>query len=93
MKTIYKYPIQPSVEEIVLKIPGGGPVFSAGLDAHNKMCVWAFADTEEKEKPVTIYCIGTGWATDWIVNKGSTIQFIGTVKQGVFMWHIFMEVK
>lgn len=93
MKTIYKYPIQPSVEEIELSIPGGGPVISADLDPSGCPCVWAIADTDEKDEVVKIYCVGTGWPLDWAMKENKALQFIDTIRQGVYMWHVFMEVE
>ena len=48
MKTIWKYPINPSDDKIELSIPGGGPVLSAGLDPIGQVCVWAAVDTEKE---------------------------------------------
>ena len=93
MITIYKYPIQPSAEEIELSIPGGGPVISAGVDPMGDICVWAVANTDEKTVPVNIYCVGTGWSLDWIMEKEDEIDLVETVKDGVYMWHVFRGVK
>lgn len=93
MITIYKYPIQPSAEEIDLSIPGGGPVISAGVDPTGQMCVWAMVDLEQEDKPVKIYCVGTGWPLDWIIEKSPAIEFIGTIKDGFYMWHVFKEAE
>lgn len=93
MITIYKYPIQPSAEEIELSIPGGGPVISAGIDPTGQTCVWAMVDLEQEDKAVKIYCVGTGWPLDWIIEKSPTIEFIGTIKNGIYMWHVFKEAE
>ena len=90
MITIYKYPLQPNAEEIELSIPGGGPVISAGIDPIGNTCVWAFADTEKEDIPVRIYCVGTGWPMDWIMEKEDNLECIGTVKEGIYMWHLFV---
>jgi hypothetical protein len=90
MITIYKYPIHPSGEEIEIKVPGGGPVFSAGIDPIGNTCVWAIADTEKEDVPVRIYCVGTGWPMDWILEKEDNLECIGTIKEGIYMWHIFV---
>lgn len=93
MKTVYKYPIQPSAEKIELSIPGGGPVISAALDPNGYPCVWAIADTDEEEAVVNVYCIGTGWPLDWCYEQEEVLQFIGTIKEGPYMWHIFVGGK
>lgn len=93
MITIYKYPIQPTTEEIELSIPGGGPVLSAGLGPNGQPCVWSIVDLEQEDKPVKIYCVGTGWPIDWIMAKSAAIEFVGTIKDGIYMWHVFKEVE
>lgn len=93
MITIYKYPIQPSAEKIELKIPGGGPVISAGLDPTGQTCVWAMANTEKENKPVNVYCVGTGWPLNWITAEVDRLEFIGTLKEGPYMWHVFTGGK
>lgn len=89
MITIYKYPIEPSLEKIELNIPGGGPVLSAGLDPMGVPCIWAIANTDDSDEIVTVYCVGTGWPLDWIMEEQDNLKFIDTIKQGVYMWHIF----
>ena len=93
MITIYKYPLRPSEEAIELKIPrgGGAGVLSAGLDPLGQVCVWAIVDDEAPLETVRIYCVGTGWPLEWILNN-DTVEFIGTVKQHNLMWHIFQGV-
>lgn len=87
MKTIYKYPIDPTLEKIELAVPGGGEVLAADLDPRGDICVWILVDTEKKDKKVNIYCLGTGMPMDWI--QEDILFFIGTVKDGLYMWHIF----
>ena len=91
MLTIWKYPIDPSFEKIELAIPGGGPAISAGLDARGDVCVWAMVDDDLEEEIVKIYCVGTGWPLDRIMEDVEALKFIGTVKEGFYMWHIFTE--
>ena len=89
MITVYKYPIRPSAEEIELDIPGGGPVISVGIDPTGTPCVWAIADTEKEDVPVKVYCVGTGWPIDWIIEQEDSIEAVGSIKDGIYMWHIF----
>lgn len=92
MLTVWKYPINPSDEAIELKIPGGRPILSAALDPSGQPCVWAMVNEGEKEESVFIYCIGTGWPLDRIVrDEAEGVNFIGTVKDGIYIWHIFTE--
>lgn len=90
MLTVYKYPINPSDEKIELKIPGGGNILSAGLDPVNRLCVWALVDPDEEECATNIYCVGTGWPIDWIMEEEDALNFVGSVKDGPYMWHVFV---
>lgn len=93
MLTIYKYVIEPSLEAIDLTIPGGGPVISAGIDPSGNVCVWAMVDTDKPDEKVRIICVGTGWPLDAAMNAARDwLNFIGTVKTGIYMWHVFQEV-
>lgn len=93
MLTVYKYAVAPSLETIDLDIPGGGPIISAGIDPGGNVCVWAMVDTDEPEEKVRILCVGTGWPLDAIMNEEANgLNFIGTVKEGIYMWHLFQEV-
>ena len=50
-------------------------------------------DTDEPEEKVRILCVGTGWPLDAIMNEEANgLNFIGTVKEGIYMWHLFQEV-
>lgn len=93
MLTVYKYSIRPSEEEIKLSIPGGGPVLSAGVDPIGQLCVWALADTDKPEEDVSVYCIGTGWPLDWITEQEEALNFVGSLKDGPYMWHVFTGGK
>lgn len=90
MVTVYKYVINPSQEEIVIKVPRGIRPFSVGLDPAGAPCFWAFVDTDAEEVEMNFYCIGTGWPADWILEKESNVQAIGSIKEGPYMWHVLM---
>lgn len=93
MITIYKYPIMPSEEKIELAIPGGGPVLSAGVDPMGQLCIWAIANTDEEDVTVPIYCVGTGWPLDWILEEQDNITLVATVREHIYMWHIFTTTE
>ena len=90
MLTVWKYPINPSREAIELKIPGGGPILSAALDPRGIPSVWAMVNDKEKEEIIKVYCIGTGWPLDEVV-KDSIVNFVGTINDGIYIWHVFTE--
>lgn len=93
MLTVWKHKINPSTEVIELEVPGGGPILSAGLDPMGVPCVWSMVNDEEEIEIVKVYCIGTGWPLDTIMSEEANgLNFIGTIKDGIYMWHIFQEV-
>lgn len=89
MKAIYKYCLDPIVEQTI-DLPIGAEIISAqvqrGITGEN-ICVWAIVDTKAKKKPFKFYIAGTGHEPP--TNK----KFIGTVQMmgGSLVLHIFVE--
>lgn len=85
MKIIWKFPIELTDEQRI-EIPAGSKILSAQVQ-NGQICIWAIVDDSEVEteyRPVAI--VGTGnklWCFDW--------EFVGTVQQGDFVWHIFIK--
>jgi len=48
--------------------------------------LWALCDPEADKEAVKMFCVGTGFGS---VPGGSI--YIGTVSQGMYVWHIFRE--
>lgn len=81
--TIWKYRI---IEDgiSIIRMPLGAEIISTGLDPNGDLCVWAIVDdTADVFENVEIRAWGTGWHVDF---EG---RFIGTVKSGIYMWHVF----
>lgn len=73
------------VGEVLLNLPIGYKILSAGLDPNNNFCMWAMVDPDQpKFVPMTICTVGTGNGT-----VDPDARFIGTAKDGPFMWHVF----
>ena len=89
MRSIWKFRLtgdSTSIKEKVIKW------LSAGYDLSGDICVWAIVDPEaENDEKVEydILQIGTGW--DFSQNELDNIEFIGTVKEGPYIWHIFVN--
>lgn len=65
---------------------------SASYDPSGDICVWAIVDPEaeiDEKVEYDILQIGTGW--DFSQNELDNMEFIGTVKEGFYMWHIFVN--
>ncbi len=87
MKTIYKYELTDRTTTPV-QIPRDFEILSIGLDPQDIVCVWVLVDTLTPTQEGTFLTFGTGWELpDDIKSK----TFIGTVKTGMFIWHIFFD--
>lgn len=50
-------------------------------------CVWAIVDPDKQPKKYKISIIGTGWECRRI----DASKYIGTVQDGMYVWHCFWE--
>lgn len=82
MKTVHKFPL--TIGNIsVLHMPAGATVLHVGLDPGNRICLWAFVDTDLVSETRIFTVVGTGHE----VPDG--LEYIGSVVQGPFVWHVF----
>jgi hypothetical protein len=84
---IYKYeiPVQ-STFELVLPRPS---IILSVQEQNGKICLWALVDSNTKETEIRrIHIVGTGYKFPL-----TSLQFIATVQLGVYVWHIFEEIK
>lgn len=92
MRTIWKFPL--GRHEIQgIGFPIGSKILSAGLDPKGDLCIWVEVDPDEKEKSgCAIFIQGTGNPMHDDLESGKG-QFIDTVREGDFMWHIYARYK
>ena len=89
MRSIWKFRLtggNTRIKEKVIKW------LSAGYDKSGDICVWAIVDPEagvDERVEYDILQIGTGW--DFSQDKLDNMEFIGTVKEGPYIWHIFIN--
>ena len=89
MRSIWKFRLtgdSTPIKEKVIKW------LSASYDPSGDICVWAIGDPEagiDEKVEYDILQIGTGW--DFSQNELDNMEFIGTVKEGFYMWHIFVN--
>ena len=83
INTIWKYPIE-AVNEI--QMPKDAEILSVGYDPQSQLCVWANVYPDRPVVTRVIKVFGTGKA---INIPGNHLWFIGTVKNGPFMWHVY----
>ena len=89
MRSIWKFrltsDITPIKEQVIKWL-------SAGYDSSGDICVWAIVDPEaeiDERVEYDILQIGTG--LDFSQDKLDNMEFINTVKEEPYMWHIFVN--
>ena len=89
MRSIWKFGLNGGNTQIKEKVIEW---LSVGYDPSGDICVWAIVDPEagiDEKIEYDILQIGTGW--DFNQNELDNMEFIGTVKEGSYMWHIFVN--
>ena len=86
---IYKYELK-MIGLNQIKIPAGANVFSVGLDPADRLCIWALVNPEETKEDVRKFMVaGTCWDLQNEVSKDLSANFLGTVRQQPYMWHVW----
>jgi hypothetical protein len=85
-KTIWKFPLK-LTDEQVLELRQDASVLSAGLDPMGQLCVWALVEPELGTLPVRARIVGTGHPAEDL----DRWRFVGSVTQGLCVWHVFVE--
>ena len=89
MRSIWKFRLigdSTPIKEKVIKW------LSVDYDSSGDICVWAIVDPEaniDEKVEYDILQIGTGW--DFSQDELDNMEFIGTVKERSYMWHIFVN--
>lgn len=91
MKTVFKYELDFRYNRdgpISLRLPHGHVVRHVGHQGcEGVLCLWVEVDTDLEQREVKFYAYGTGHNMYTAANK----TFVGTVMQGVFVWHVYEE--
>jgi hypothetical protein len=83
---IWKYELSiTAMQEI--EVPLGAKVLSAKMQ-DQRLCLWAMVDPNEQRIRMPIEIIGTGHKTSNCCSR----EFIDTVIDGPFVWHIFRRI-
>jgi hypothetical protein len=91
--TIWKYPLtgggfvdfKQADEEI--EMPCTKRILHVGRDPQGQMCIWAMVNPEDPKNKYKISIRGTGHDASDVAHH----QFIGTVFDGPYVWHIFID--
>lgn len=87
MHTIYKYQIKPSDPGI--KLPLGSQVLHADTQ-NGEFFIWALVNLDETEFVEREFAV---WGTGWEIEEYPNVDFISTVFEGPYVWHIFEILK
>lgn len=85
-RTIWKFQLK-MTELPTIRMPKGAEVLSV-QDQMGHLCLWAIVDPDEEMEDRHFRIFGTGHPIVY-----PTGDFIGTVQQGQFVWHIFDTVE
>lgn len=83
-EVIYKFPLQPLGETAVtvLTLPSGALLRAAAMQ-HGQLCLWMQVNRNNAPQARTFQVVGTGQPIPGNAN------FIATVQDGSFVWHVF----
>lgn len=90
MKTIYKYSLKVTDEQVV-KLPQQSQILSVQQQGTG-LQLWAMVDSDAPVEDVTIEIFGTGNPIPNIP-VGVRREFISTVQMNSFVWHVFKQVQ
>jgi hypothetical protein len=83
---IYKYSVTPMINIQEITLPKHSAPLSI-IEQDDDLVMYCHVDPEEDAQAVFRYAVvGTGWELPYECNCRN---FIGTVKQGYFVWHLF----
>jgi hypothetical protein len=83
LRTIYKYNLDITDQQIITTIPG--EVVHVGLDpANNIPCIWVDGFTDRSSVYRTLWVVGTGNFVPTQVQR-----HIGSFRQDPFIWHVY----
>jgi hypothetical protein len=87
MYSIYKYYIENYPGRNKIKINKEYKILKLGYDPNGNLCIWALVNLDSEMIEIQINVYGTGWplSKDFITDK----QYIDTINDGPFVWHIF----
>lgn len=83
MKTIWKYPLEITDEQVVA-MPNDAEILTVQMQG-SELCLWAVVEDTNPKEPRTICIIGTGNP----MPDERFLIYIGTAQMGPLVWHVF----
>ena len=87
MRTVHKYEIDPQ-DNFGIEIPERGIIIAVAMQ-NGRMYAWVDGDNEDCYVRIPIYVFGTGHEID----SELQIEFISTVFDGPYIWHVYHGAK
>ena len=81
---VYKYELKLTGEQVI-QIPGCYKILDVKIVGRG-LFIWAMVDPDGKKKNMKFYICGTG---NLMPKDISMCSYVGTVLDGVLVWHIF----
>jgi hypothetical protein len=83
MQTLYKFQL-PHVDRLKIRASSCAVPLSVGLDPEGRLCLWMQVDPAGPKRDLDVFVVGTGNPI-----PPEAINFVGSVTEGLFVWHIF----
>lgn len=83
---IYKYVLEITDEQFVA-MPSAAKLLAFQMQSSTP-CLWALVDTSNKPSRRRLWIFGTGNPIP-IKHSEFAYQYVGTIQQGGFVWHLF----
>ena len=90
MKSIYKYPLTGNSARRRIQAPIT-KILCVQVQ-NNEICLWAEVDTETEDRMIDILLLGTGWDLSELQGELKFASYIGTVQQGMLVWHCYYKI-
>lgn len=85
-KQIWKFELQVTDTQSVVMPAGANPLYVA--DQNGNLCLWAVVNPQKPSESRDVWVVGTGNSMPTEIELYG--DYIGTVQQGRFVWHVFI---
>lgn len=86
MRTIFKFPLQLTVEQH-LEVHGDFKFLCAQMQ-NRLITLWAEVDASRPKRRVTVFIVGTGREVPC-----NAKHYLGTVQDGAYVWHVYVDAE
>lgn len=90
-RCIWKFPLVNPNGWVRMDVPGVFIPRAVGLDPRGEPSLWAEVNPAYASKPVAVLVIGTGLEIPKAPK--ANWQYVGTFKQGPYVWHVYWDFE